>query len=225
MQLPSPFNSGISGAAQLIVCRKHKLVYLAPPKTGSSSIRQVLLAEPFNGDLLGGHAHHGFEWSERFAEYFFFITVRHPFTRMYSLWRMICNRRILFQEDPETYSKFRWMSERFPDEEPTIDEFMDSSDLLFRENWRCSWHLEQLPCGVNGTVVRLESYYKDLQEVPPLAACLDQVLHVNPRIDDGPPWFEVINANRAKKIRQLWAEDFIRFGYTTTLKATIALER
>tara|TARA_R110000765_G_scaffold295056_1_gene390177 strand:- start:489 stop:842 length:354 start_codon:yes stop_codon:yes gene_type:complete len=117
------------------------------------------------------------------------------------------------------------MSERFPDEEPTIDEFMDSSDLLFRENWRCSWHLEQLPRGVNGTVVRLEGYYEDLQQVPPLSDHLDEVSHINYRLDNGPPWFEVINADRAKKIRQLWAEDFIRFGYNTTLKSTIALGR
>lgn len=208
----------------MIVCPKHGLVYLAPPKTGSSSIRQILLKEPFNGVLLGGHAHHGFEWSERFADYFFFITVRHPFPRMYSLWRMVCNKRILFQEDPETYSKFRWMSERFPDEEPTIDEFMDSSDLLFRENWRCSWHLEQLPRGVNGTVVRLEQYYPDLEKVPPLAAHLDSIGHLNPRLDEWPLWPAIITAARAKKIRQLWGEDFVRFGYSTTLKAARTTE-
>ena len=203
----------------MIVCHEHRLVYLAPPKTGSSSIRCVLLREPFNGALLGGHSHHGFEWSDQFAGYFFFITVRHPFTRMYSLWRMVCNRRLLFQEDPETYAKFRWMSERFPDEEPTIDEFMDSSDLLFRENWRCSWHLEQLPKGVHGTVVRLEQYYFDLEKVPPLADHLDLIEHLNPRLDAGPSWPEIINADRAKKIRKLWGEDFVRFGYSITLNA------
>ena len=208
----------------MIVCHEYGLVYLAPPKTGSSSIRQVLMKEPFNGVLLGGHAHHGFEWSDQLSKYFFFITVRHPFSRMDSLWRMVCNKRILFQEDPETYAKFRWMLERFPDEEPTIDEFMDSSDLLFRENWRCSWHLEQLPCDVNGTVVRLEQYYSDLEKVPALADQLNSIGHLNSRLDAGPLWPAIITAARAKKIRELWAEDFVRFGYNSTLKSAISLQ-
>lgn len=208
----------------MIVCHMHGLVYLAPPKTGSANLRHLLMHEPFHGRILGEHAHHGVEWNDDFKDYFHFITVRHPFPRMYSLWRFLFNGHQRYKAAPGERSPHLWFVEYFPDNAPCFDEFLDATFLPFRDVWRCSWQLEQLPSEVAGTVVKLESYYQDLARVPHVRDHLDSVGYFNVRSDDAPPWYEVINAARAKKIRELWAEDFVRFGYNTTLKSAISLQ-
>lgn len=210
----------------MIVCHQQGLVYLAPPKTGSTSIRRVLMEEPFNGILLGGHAHHGFEWSEQIRDYFFFITVRHPYTRVYSLWRYFCNRRLLIlSKSQKEYFFFDWFNENFSDRDPTLDEFLYHPDIeeTFKTVWRCSWQLEQLPESVDGVVVRQERYDTDMRKVPQFRGRVWDRL--NSRADNWPPWHEVMTDEHCDKVQELWGEDFERFRYNRKRKAVIVLNK
>ncbi len=210
----------------MIVCHQQGLVYLAPPKTGSTSIRRVLMEEPFNGILLGGHAHHGFEWSEQIRDYFFFITVRHPYTRVYSLWRYFCNRRLLIlSKSQKEYFFFDWFNENFSDRDPTLDEFLYHPDIeeTFKTVWRCSWQLEQLPESVDGVVVRQERYDTDMRKVPQFRGRVWGRL--NSRADNWPPWHEVMTDEHCDKVQELWGEDFERFRYNRKRKAVIVLNK
>lgn len=198
----------------MIVSHAKKLVYLAPPKTGSSSLRSLLRDVPFNGEIVGDHDHHGVVWSSGLADYFHFITVRHPYPRMFSLYRMICNGRKLYKADPVTWVDYRWAFQWFPERDPTFEEFLSRKALPFRKEWRCSWNLEQLGKSVDVTVVKLENFYEDLRHVKHVSRHIARVGHVNKRKDIGPGWQETITSARAEQIQRLWPEDFVRFGYT-----------
>jgi hypothetical protein len=205
----------------VIVSHSKKIVYLAPPKTGTISVQAVLEREPFNGEVVGGHAHHDVEWSQDLASYFHFITVRHPYSRAYSLWRTAVNHRRLFNWNPRKYSYGQPWALWFSDEAPTFKELLECSklQLLLRRQWRCSWHLEQIPKEIPVVVVRLENFYEDLQQVEPLRDNLHHVVHANKNLDKSPKhWSEVVTPEHAERIRELWAEDFDRFGYNRKLE-------
>lgn len=184
------------------------------------------MKEPFNGILLGGHAHHGFEWSEQIRDYFFFITVRHPYTRAYSLWRYFCNRRLtILSKSQEEYLFFDWFNENFYDRDPLLEEFLCHPDIeeIFKTIWRCSWHLEQLPANVDGVVVRQEKYDADLKKVPHFKGRAWGRL--NSRADKWPPWHEIMTDEHCEKVQELWGEDFDRFRYNRKRKAVIVLNK
>lgn len=213
----------------MIVSHSKKLVYLSPPKTGTMSIKLRLEKEPFNAVVIGGHAHHDATWLPELKDYFYFITVRHPYTRMYSLWRMVVNQRTSFCRLPPSAkigkehpgrTWHRW----YPGGNPTFDEFLwqrvrGPKLPTFRNHWRCSWNLEQLPDDHPVTVVRMESYREGLKGVPALAPYLESIGHVNKNQDGGKmPWVDAVTPERAERIRELWAEDFDRFGYNRKLE-------
>ena len=206
----------------MIVSHSKKLVYLAPPKTGSVSVMKLLKGEPFNGVVIGNEheAHHGVEWSEDLAGYFHFITIRHPYPRMFSLWRMICNGRTLHKKNSRKWPRFKGWAEQFPDREPTLEELIQHPDsqLTMRNQWRCSWHLEQLGRPVGGMIVRMENFYKDLRHVKYVGQHIDQIGHENKRIDSGPGWRETFTPHHVEIIQDVWAEDFDRFGYNRKLE-------
>lgn len=209
----------------MIVSHSKKLVYLSPPKTGTISVLAVLEREPFNGKVVGGHAHHDVKWSQDLASYFHFITVRHPYSRAYSLWRMACNQRTLYLQNPNKHPAMQPWGRWYRRGEPTFDEFLwqkvKGGPLLanFRMQWRCSWHLEQMPKEISAVVVRLENFYEDLQQVEPLRDSLHHVVHANKTLDKSPKhWAEAVTPERAERIRELWAEDFDRFGYTESVE-------
>ena len=209
----------------MIVSHSKKIVYLAPPKTGSTSIRKLLLREPFNAEIVGDHHHHDVVWTPNLRDYNHFITVRHPYSRMYSLWRMACWSRELYKQDPNNCSgAWRGWYDWFPKRPPTLDEFVRSKvgrppRVDFRRQWRCSWHLEQIPKEIPVVVVRLENFYEDLQQVEPLRDNLHHVVHANKNLDKSPKhWSEVVTPEHAERIRELWREDFDRFGYTESVE-------
>ena len=182
---------------------------------------------PFNGDIQpkGKHAHHGFKWDEDWKDFFFFITVRHPYPRMYSLWRMMCNELQKNLDGEWSHPTLgAWLKHHFKSP-PTLDQFMAHRKFkhAFETIWRCSWQLEQLPKSVHGTVIRLERYYDDLKKVPQLQGV--DVGHVNQRTDDWPRWSEVLTDKHCEKIQELWGEDFVRFNYNRKRKAVITLGR
>lgn len=215
----------------MIICHQHGLVYLPPPKTGSSTLLTVLTKPPWHGIITGGTvAHHGFEWSEQIRNYFFFITVRHPYTRMYSLWKMIVNNHRVIRRRPHMCGVFgQWLTEHWPTRPPTLDEFLDDPAIQcdFRGLWRCSWHLEQLPDNVHGTVVKQEKFQKDLRKIPQFQAYYSDDYRW-PLINGGRSrcaWHEVMTDKHCEKVQKLWDEDFDRFGYNRKRKAVIVLNK
>lgn len=94
----------------MIISHKHKFIYVAIPKTGSQSIRQIL--NPF-ADITSRHLHddpyyhhtrakslrdhfkkNGWDWDE----YFKFTMVRNPWAHLVSKWKYI-NQTVYFHEN------------------------------------------------------------------------------------------------------------------------------
>ena len=77
----------------MVICERQKLLYLAPPKTGSISIVKALTTPEFGGYVFDNKAnHHNTVWEDRFKDWFIFITARHPYTKAVSFWRFACNQ-------------------------------------------------------------------------------------------------------------------------------------
>ncbi len=75
----------------MVISHEHKFVYLAPEKTGSTSIA-LLLEDQFGGEVMGYSAYprHDCFVPEEFSNYFTFISVRNPYDRFFSsvaFWR------------------------------------------------------------------------------------------------------------------------------------------
>ena len=71
----------------MIISKKFKFIFLAPPKTGTRSIYRLLLNDKFSGELVGDHKH---IIPSKYSEYFTFIVVRNPYYRMLSLYLSCC---------------------------------------------------------------------------------------------------------------------------------------
>ncbi len=73
----------------MIVSHRHGYVYLACPKTGSSTTQEIL-RDHYDGKLLlnanGYYMVHNRDIPSRYKELFVFSTVRNPYPRMVSLW-------------------------------------------------------------------------------------------------------------------------------------------
>lgn len=70
----------------MIISYKHRVTFLAVPRTASRSIHQYLIdtSGEENMKVFGGY--HGRDLPSEFAHWFSFAVVRHPYTRAVSFW-------------------------------------------------------------------------------------------------------------------------------------------
>lgn len=188
-----------------------KLVYLSPPRTGSTSMATVLVQAPFHArGLSRGDVPHDAIWQAHFGRYTLFITVRHPYPRAVSLWRFSCYHAVCLPVDRLTQSWRQTYRDGLPSFEGFL-RFPNFQNTLYT-NWRCSWHLEQMLKPVD-FVVRQENFDQDLAKIPQLKG-----VHV-PRLNSGPPnrytWDHFYEQNPAclELVQNLWGDDFEKFGY------------
>lgn len=67
----------------MLVCHTPEFVYLRPPRTGTTTCTKQLCSM-YRLKRPNGYRH---SWPKECNNYFTFITVRNPYTRMFSLWR------------------------------------------------------------------------------------------------------------------------------------------
>jgi hypothetical protein len=194
----------------MYVSHAYRLVYLSPPKTGTSSIANLFQASPFNATIPKGHrTQHDVEWYEGFRS---FISVRHPYVRAFSFWRFSCYQAISTIRNEQSISWRRTYAQGLP----SLAGFLTHPHLEqnLKTIWRCSWHAEQWIEPIN-YVVRQEHFNKDLALIPEFK--LLQFPWYNKNVASRTPWHYSFEQDPrcTQLVQDIWGEDFTRFGYTT----------
>jgi hypothetical protein len=195
----------------MFVSLDHRLAYLAPPRTGSTSLASVLTQAPFHAKFSGEASSPTVsQWHPELEGCRTLISVRHPYVRAVSLWRFTCLQAICL---PKHHGHLSWRR-TYADGLPNLEGFLRFPSLrpLFRSNWRCSWHLERIPAPVDH-VLHLERLAEDLAQVPGLAGLSLPTLNVGPPCNQ--PWHAFYDQHPAcvELVQQLWEDDFDEFGY------------
>jgi hypothetical protein len=206
----------------MIICEEHKLLYLAPPKTGSVTVlRKLENTPPFNGvrpDAL--YAHHNSFWCERFGDFYIFITVRHPYTRMLSFWRFVLAQIDIANSGDKSDNNKLWWCEQFRGIGPTFHEFVHKTDFesFMRAVWSCHWHADAMQKSAD-MVVHQESYLEDMQKIP-LLKDIDFTARENegPALEPGKAWYDYFTPDVVVRVQDLWGGDFERYGYNRDFK-------
>jgi hypothetical protein len=201
----------------MIVCERHRLLYLAPPKTGSVTvIKQLEDKPPFYGKRYNNdEAHHDTVWHPRFNDFYVFITVRHPYARMLSLWRFALTQVNRVRRGEQGNNWLTWWSSIFPGELPTFREFIYHPELesRMRNVWCCNWHLNVIQKPVDAVVYQ-ENYQEGMRQIPHLKNIDFSVKqNAGPKLDPGKVWYDYFDADIVLRVQDLWGKDFDRFGY------------
>lgn len=196
----------------MIICPKYQLVYLAPPKTGSTAVKNLLLSRKFGGKRLGRpvFAHHDVVWQPRFNHWFTFITVRQPYRRMISMWQFSLMR--LSKPTQDKFSGF--FNTIFESEDRSFSAFINSKTVhdCSQAVWRYNWHLYKFNKPVD-LVVYQENLNNDIKKVPCLANEELSVVNTSKILDK--PWYEYYTPEAVDKVKEWFAVDFQRFNYNT----------
>lgn len=193
----------------MIVCEEKKLLYLAPPKTGSASMVKLLIGPKFNGHYYDAKFnHHNTVWDEKFRDWYIFITARHPYTKAVSFWRYAC---FLAYNKKNVDSPKAWVNV-FKRGLPNLTGFLLFPRLqyAFTTVWRTSWHLEEMQRPVD-KIVYQEHFAEDIKEVPALHGYDVPVENTGPL--SRYPWHSFYTEEAIKHIQELWGADFEAFGY------------
>lgn len=195
----------------MYVSNDFRIVYLSPPRTGSNSVASQLVKPPFNAVVATTDGSpHDVVWRGIYRNYTTFITVRHPYVRAVSLWRFTCYQAICKPVDRLTRHWRRVYLEGLPSFEGFL-RFPYLQSALYGA-WRCSWHLEQVPKQVDHVVYQ-ERLRQDIAKIPKLKGIA--VPHINGGPANRYTWDHFYEQAPVclDLVRDLWGEDFERFGY------------
>jgi len=211
----------------MIVSDKLKIVYAAPPKTGSITIRHLMLKPPFHGYLSDRRFdHHNTYIMNGKRSYFHFMTVRHPYLRAHSFWRFMHAGSI----DPKAKNDRRrsvW-PRLFPPRlgYPSFSDWLHTGPrqkhrrsqffTAMKNQWSCNWHKQKLG-KLPVHIVHQERYDEELRLVPGFE--LFESFPVDNKQEPAKkPWYEEFKEGDVKRIQELWPGDFSLFGYEKDFK-------
>lgn len=80
----------------MIICEKHKWIFIRNPKTGSRSLSKFLL-EKFDSYEYG--TYHSLSVPEKCSDYKIYIVIRNPFSRAVSAWMHVRQHRDISLEE------------------------------------------------------------------------------------------------------------------------------
>lgn len=198
----------------MIICNTQRIIYLAPPKTGTGSIVGVLKQRPYRGvfqDYTQGY--HNTIWEERFRDWFIFITTRHPYTRAVSYWQWVQRQvRIIKNNPTKNAVNCQFWARAYNYNIPSFTEFWDVFSHKHEQitTWRASWHLEQIPRPVD-KIVYQERLLQEFTSIPAFAGRQLGRAHRNPPSKQ--PWHSYYTPELIARVHDHWGPDFAAFGY------------
>lgn len=200
----------------MLVCPEKKFVYLRPPRTGTTTCTRMLCSL-FGLSYPKGHH---FPWQEEYNNWFVFITVRHPHTRMFSLYRQATKwfavakrsreeNAILFDGvtncDEMTFEKWVLGSEK--------------RNKFFREHSLASYYHTppetrvgrcRIPLSRVDQVIRQESLNEGFNTLP----FIDTPAKLKQRNGGRTKrWAAHYTPELVEAVAEIWKEDFELFGY------------
>jgi hypothetical protein len=210
-----------------------EFAYVAPPKTGSHTVRAVL-AEHLGKKSLRivpqGHPHRLVDAPGQFARFYWFMTIRNPFPRVVSWWRHVVHHA------PAATSRDA-VKHRYAALRDTT--FVEACRIakMSRSNFLVQFSIAEHYLGAGGSgkkhvadqidrFVRVENLFEDLNAVlcdigqPPLTQVPPRHFYNN--IDDR-PWWEHYTTEAEDIVRDIHAAEFRLFGnyYTPSLEDAI----
>lgn len=186
------------------VAQSAKLIYLNPPRTASTTIAWQLKANRLNLWHPNEHSGHATVWKPEWRDYFVFISIRHPFTRAVSLWK-------------RTVEALKYRSKR--ELEELQHGKISFEEHLFNEYYEPWWRNVvacQFAKGVPRVhlTVRQEKLREDFNNIPgvkwkrlPRGGRHKASLDVS-------PWYEHYTPRCIERVLDLFADDFLMYGYT-----------
>ena len=211
------------------ISHKHKFVYIAIPKTGSTSIRNLLNK---HSDIIsktgqGDFAHHNtaqqlkdvftkndWDWDD----YLKFTVVRHPISRIYSAYKF---RLRIASEPPTEHHKKHAMPfydscKKFKDLNITFDDAVLGGKISIppQSNWILS---SDKSISLLDKIIKIEHI---ANELPGIWNQLELPLHEIssiPRTNESPsekPWESVLSKKAIQKLASKYAGDFQLLNYS-----------
>lgn len=195
----------------MIICHDPKFVYYAPPKTGTRSLGDMLIQQGFIPNQVGKHEVTDETLCGVTDEYFHFITVRNPMSRMVSMYKHMQQKTFPAGLWPPDQQRLHNLAKRMGLHQFVLDvdweeskcaDFFAPQSVYFDAMSKCN------------KIVRLESFAEDLKDLPFLSLP-DHIPHRNHRVD---VWQEYYYKFRTEevvdKVAQYYASDFLNFEYS-----------
>jgi hypothetical protein len=164
---------------------------------------------PFNGVVIPDEMFrtHASFWIPEMKTYQVVLSIRHPYSRMVSLWRYA--RRIMASSG-RSATKEWWLS-RVRNARPTLPQFMRCQAIRERmlTVWSVDWHVRQ--CRMPDAILRVETLDEDIRRHEFLSG-LNVGKH-NCSDDPTPSSAQTLTAKSKAMIASLWNHDFEGYGY------------
>jgi len=194
----------------VIAHHRERWLYLGIPKTATTALHDFL---PTLGGVWIGTRQHDMQVPEACLDYKVFATSLNPYRRAWSLWRM-------FQGDSAKGAKFTKRADpRVLESFPAFVEIMllGPTTTLPLYHWSIARWLEEGPSGIDVEVLPAEDLDAGLRGIGVLGPGEDVPVR---NVTKG-SWLSVYKGAEgsavAAAVRSWAAEDFRRFGYTTSL--------
>jgi hypothetical protein len=191
----------------MIVSKKHKFVYLRPPRTASGTIVKTL-SQYYETKGIEGDLPHQTVWKPEFDGFFTFISIRNPFPRMVSLWKqMTAKDTILLQWVHEITRLEGKISFQDYVTHPALQ-----AELRRR---RCAAYTVGVP-----KIDALIHHGRLKQELSALPFVHLRSLNIMSKHQSKytRPWKEEYTPELVKRVQELWEEDFDTFEYSTNIE-------
>lgn len=188
----------------MITSIKNEYVFISVPKTGTHTMYDVLVKQ-FDGIQAEG-PYHQTQIPEKFSDFFAFSTVRHPFTRMVSIWHAL-TQRPAYQDifipkiGGKSFLQFcKWYSEITPENRPTGK---GGVLLLSQSEWLAGVKIDRF--------LKIECINKDFSELP----FVHQVIELPKMLSrEYAGWHEVSCTESKRLLTERLARDFEILDYS-----------
>lgn len=187
-----------------------RLVYLNPPRTGSTKVSHLMKITW--GDVWQPQAHSGHHtiWKPEWEDYFILKSVRSPFTRAVSLWRRAV--------EALAYRNKAWLG-YLENGNVSFRDFLCHDAPEIQQWWAwcpCSTFDEGVPRV--DLVVHQENLIEELKQVLGLKSQGSRMMESKLKT----PWPEHYADERCvAKVLELFESDFERYGYTRDIERAI----
>lgn len=190
----------------MLISKKHKFAYLRPPRTASGTIVKTL-TQYYPTEGVEGEFPHQTVWRSDFTGYFTFISVRNPFPRMVSLWKLMTAKETNLAP---------WIHEiTRGDGKIAFQDYVLNTGLQAElRRRRCTAYTIGVP--KIDAVVHHENLKQELSALPFVNRSL--TFRSKHQSKYSKPWKEEYSSKTIKRVQRLWEEDFKAYDYSTNIE-------
>lgn len=180
----------------MLVSAKLNLVYVEPPKTGTSTCRHVL--QRLDPKIQRPGKIHQTTWDPSLDGYRVAVSIRNPYARAVSYWAYMRDKRL-----DHTASPGRWEEQRLAQRLAFPEFIREAQERLAK----ISIAAISRPAPRVDFWWRVEQLEQDLRQTLSLPGSV-RIPRRNSSRSGGPAWWQLYTPAAVEFIRELWADDF-----------------